>query len=126
MGLAAPVAGGGAQRHRTLETTFCLLVPAVAASPLGRAYGLYTGAALGWAQGDVDEALAMLQDCLVLRRAVGTAVARRASEGRAVVRAMLNADGQVCALSGRSSSERQHCLGHLPPEIVRRSTPDGP
>jgi len=42
--------------------------PAVMDSALARAHGLYVGAALAEVQGDLDEALAMLQECLALRR----------------------------------------------------------
>ncbi len=48
--------------------------PAVAASPVARAYGLYVGAALAFTQGDVSEALNMLLECLQLRREAGSAV----------------------------------------------------
>jgi predicted ATPase/class 3 adenylate cyclase len=49
-----------------------LVHPAVAASPIARAHGLYVGAALAFVQGDVDEAQALLSDCLQLRRDAGS------------------------------------------------------
>ena len=42
--------------------------PAVAASPMAQAHAMYVGAALAWAQGDLDEALGLLRACLALRR----------------------------------------------------------
>ena len=41
---------------------------AVSGLPMARAHALYVGAALAWTQGDLGEALAMLHDCLALRR----------------------------------------------------------
>ena len=61
---------GGAGEGRAVVRTM-LAHPAVVASPVARAHGLYVGAALAETQGDVNEALAMLQECLALRRGLG-------------------------------------------------------
>ena len=45
--------------------------PEVQAMPMARAHGLYVGAALALTQGDLPEALEMLQHCLSLRRELG-------------------------------------------------------
>jgi predicted ATPase/class 3 adenylate cyclase len=58
---------GGAGEGRAVVQAL-LQHPAVAGLPMARAHALYTGAALALTQGDVPQALAMLQDCLALRR----------------------------------------------------------
>ena len=47
---------------------------AVAASATARAHGLYVGAVLALTQGELAEALRMLEECLLLRRQGGTSV----------------------------------------------------
>ena len=58
---------GGIGEGRAVVRTM-LAHPTVVASALARAHGLYVGAALAEVQGDLDEALAMLKECLAVRR----------------------------------------------------------
>jgi predicted ATPase/class 3 adenylate cyclase len=51
-----------------------LLLPAVQASDLARAWALHVGAGLAGSQGDYAEARSMLETCLELRRGLGNAV----------------------------------------------------
>jgi predicted ATPase/class 3 adenylate cyclase len=64
---------GGTREGRAVVQTM-LKHPAVAASPMARAHGLYVGAALAGTQGDLDEALRMLNECLALRRGLGNPI----------------------------------------------------
>ena len=59
---------GGAAEGRAAVRVI-LAQPAVQASAMARAHALYVGAALAFTQGDLEEALALLQQCLDLRRA---------------------------------------------------------
>ncbi len=63
---------GGAREGRAVVKSM-LGHPAVQASAFARAHALYVGAALALTQGEGPEALAMLQDCLTLRRGLGAA-----------------------------------------------------
>ena len=58
---------GGAGEGRAAVRAL-LSLAAVNGMPMARAHALYVGAALAWTQGDLDEALAMLRECLALRR----------------------------------------------------------
>ena len=64
---------GGASEGRGVVRVM-LAHPAVIASAVARAHALYVGAALALTQGDLPEALDMLQSCLQLRREAGAPV----------------------------------------------------
>ena len=94
--------------------------PAVAASPIARAHGLYVGAALALVQGDVEEALAMLSDCLQLRRDAGTPVEVAATLSTLAVTRLSSGDADAARAAGSESAALFNSGGHRNGEAIAR------
>jgi len=110
---------GGAREGRAVVQAM-LAHAAVQALPMAQAHALYLGAALAWTQGDLDEALRMLQNCLVLRRALGVPSEVGATLSTLAVTLLDNGDAVAARDAAAEAVELLRQSGHRVGEAIAR------
>ncbi len=110
---------GGAGEGRAVVRAM-LEHPAVKGLAMARAHGLYVGAALALDQGDLDEALAMLQDCLALRREIGVPYELASTLSTLAVTRLSGGDVQGAREAGTEAAALFHQCGFRVGEAIAR------
>ena len=110
---------GGAGEGRAVVRAM-LEHPAVKGLAMARAHGLYVGAALALDQGDLDEALAMLQDCLALRREIGVPYELASTLSTLAVTRLSGGDAQGAREAGTEAAALFHQCGFRVGEAIAR------